>query len=144
MNRSIAHFEEHDIFHANHHGFLGHHSTATALIHLYDLWLEASENKELSAALLVDLTAAFDVVDHEILLKKLEAYKFSEDSISWFSSYLSERVQLVQVESKVSDPEVLGDFAVPQGSILGPLVFLMELLIRHPPSYLVWKFLILF
>ena len=120
-----SHFEENNIFHGNHHGFLGHHSTATALIHLYDLWLEASENKELSAALLVDLTAAFDVVDHEILLQKLQAYNFSEDSISWFSSYLSERIQLVQVESKVSNPEVLGGFGVPQGSILGPLVFLI-------------------
>ena len=87
--------------------------------------MEASENKELSAALLLDLTAAFDVVDHGILLKKLQAYQFSEDSVSWFSSYLSERVQLVQVESKVGKPEILGDFGVPQGSILGPLVFLI-------------------
>ena len=119
------HFEENNLFHENHHGFLGHHSTATALIQLYDLWLEASENKELSAALLLDLTAAFDVVDHDILLKKLEAYQFSEDSVSWFASYLSDRVQLVQVESKVSNPEILGKFGVPQGSILGPLIFLI-------------------
>ena len=100
-------------------------SSNTALIHLYDLWLEASESKELSAALLLDLTAAFDVVDHGILLKKLHAYHFAEDSVSWFSSYLSGRVQQVQVESKVGKPEILGDFGVPQGSILGPLVFLI-------------------
>ena len=120
-----GHFEENNLFHENHHGFLGHHSTATALIQLYDLWLEASEDKELSAALLLDLTAAFDVVDHEILLKKLEAYQFSDNSVSWFSSYLSERVQLVQVESKVGLPEDLGRFGVPQGSILGPLIFII-------------------
>ena len=120
-----GHFEENNLFHENHHGFLGHHSTATALIQLYDLWLEASEDKELSAALLLDLTAAFDVVDHEILLKKLEAYHFSDDAVSWFSSYLSDRVQLVQVESKVGLPELLGHFGVPQGSILGPLIFLI-------------------
>ena len=69
-----GHFEEQGLFHPNHHGFLGHHSTATALVQLYDLWLEASEKTELSAALLLDLTAAFDVVDHRILLEKLEAY----------------------------------------------------------------------
>ena len=97
----------------------------SALIKLYDLWLEASEKTALSAALLLDLTSAFDVVDHGIFLKKLEAYNFSQDSVTWFSSYLSNRVQIVQVESKLSDPEVLGDFGVPQGSILGPLAFLI-------------------
>ena len=80
---------------------------------------------ELSAALLLDLSAAFDVVDHPILLQKLQAYNFSDDAVSWFASYLSSRVQVVQVESSQSDPELLGDFGVPQGSILGSLIFLI-------------------
>ena len=101
------------------------HSNARALIQLYYMWLSASENKELSAALLLDLSAAFDIVDHEILLNKLKAYNFSEDSVQWFKSYLEERVQVIQVETKFSDPEVLGNYAVPQGSILGPLIFLI-------------------
>ena len=120
-----GHFEEQGLFHPNHHGFLGQHSTATALVQLYDLWLEASEKTELSAALLLDLTAAFDVVDHSILLEKLEAYNFSNETVSWFASYLTNRVQVVQVESKQSDAKILGDFVVPQGSILGPLIFLI-------------------
>ena len=66
------HFKDNKLFHGNHHGFLGHHSTATALIQLFDLWLTAAENKELSAALLLDLSAAFDIVDHRILLQKLQ------------------------------------------------------------------------
>ena len=119
------HFEENELFHANNHVFLKNHSTATALMQLYDLWLEASERTELSAALLLDLTAAFDVVDHNIFKQKLQAYNFSKESVSWFASYLSERVQLVQVESKLSKSEVIGDFGVPQGSILGPLIFLI-------------------
>ena len=85
------HFEGEDLFHQNHHGFLGHHSTATALIQLYDLWVQAADRTELSAALLLDLTAAFDVVDHSILLRKLDAYTFSEESVLCFSSYLSGR-----------------------------------------------------
>ena len=99
-----SHFVQHRLFHGNHHGFFGNHSTSSALIQLYDMWLSAAENKELSAALLLDLSAAFDIVDHEILLKKLKSYNFSEDTIQWFRSYLEERVQIVQVETKFSDP----------------------------------------
>ena len=119
------HFVQHGLFHGNHHGFLGNHSTASALIQLYDMWLSASENKELSAALLLDLSAAFDIVDHDIFLKKLKSYNFSENSILWFKSYLEDRIQVVQVETKFSDPEPLEEHAVPQGSILGPLIFLI-------------------
>ena len=110
------HFTTQGLFHGNHHGFLRNHSTASALIQLYDMWLSSAENKELSAALLLDLSAAFDIVDHDIFLKKLKAYNFSENSILWFKSYLEERIQVVQVETKYSDPEQLGEFAVPQGS----------------------------
>ena len=85
------HFVQEDLFHANHHGFLGNHSTATALIQLYDMWLSASEDTELSAALLLDLSAAFDIVDHKILLNKLRSYNFSESSVLWFESYLKDR-----------------------------------------------------
>ena len=99
--------------------------TAIALIQLYDMWLSAAEDKELSAALLLDLSAAFDIVDHDIFLKKLQAYNFSENTILWFKSYLEDRIQVVQVETKYSDPEQLGEYAVPQGSILGPLIFLI-------------------
>ena len=119
------HFVKNGLFHGNHHGFLGNHSTATALIQLYDMWLSAAENKELSAALLLDLSAAFDIVDHKIFLKKLKKYNFSEDTICWFKSYLENRIQIVQVETKFSDPDLLDDHAVPQGSILGPLIFLI-------------------
>ena len=119
------HFVEHQLFHPNHHGFLGHHSTATALIQLYDMWLSAAEDTELSAALLLDLSAAFDIVDHEILLNKLRSYNFSEDSVQWFESYLKDRQQVIQVESKFSDPEALGEHGVPQGSVLGPLIFII-------------------
>ena len=119
------HFLSHDLFHENHHGFLRNRSTATALLQLYDLWLTAAENRELTASLLLDLSAAFDTVDHGIFLRKLAIYKFSEGSIAWFKSYLEDRTQIVQVQSKFSDPQVLDSYGVPQGSILGPLIFLI-------------------
>ena len=75
--------------------------------------------------MLLDLTAAFDVVDHSILLQKLAAYNFSAESVSWFASYLLDRQQVVQVESKFSDSVILKDYGVPQGRVLGPLIFLI-------------------
>ena len=121
----VEHFTENKLFHDNHHGSLSGHSTATALIQLVDMWIEASENTELSAALLLDQSAAYDLVDHQLLLQKLEVYNFDENSVQWFKSYLSERSQIVQVESKLSKPCKLEDHAVPQGSILGGLIFII-------------------
>ena len=74
---------------------------------------------------ILDLSAAFDIVDHEILIRKLRIYKFSEKSIAFFQSYLENREQIVQVASKLSKSQKIGSQGVPQGSILGPLIFLI-------------------
>ena len=121
----VDHFTENDLFHGNHHGSLSGHSTATALIQVVDMWLEAAEKKQLSATLLLDQSAAYDLVDHQILLDKLRVYNFDESAISWFYSYLSNRTQIVQVESKQSKPCYLEEHAVPQGSILRGLIFII-------------------
>ena len=89
------------------------------------MWLDAAENTELSAALLLDQSAAYDLVDHFIFLQKLKVYKFHADTIEWFQSYLSQRSQLVQVESKQSQSINLADHGAPQGSILGGLIFII-------------------
>ena len=116
-------FNLHGLCSANHHGFQAQHNTTTALLQLYDLWVNSAENTELTAALFLDLSAAFDIVDHQILIKKLRAYRFSERTIKFFESYLDDREQIVQVASKLSEPKLIGDQGVPQGSILGPLIF---------------------
>ena len=105
----MEHFTSNNLFHSNHHGFVPKHNTVTALAQLYDVWLEASENKEMTAALLLDLSAAFDLIPHSILLKKMKVYNFDEGTISFFKSYLGERKQVVQIESKKSDPLEIGD-----------------------------------
>ena len=69
----------------------------TPLLQLYDIFIRGAEKKELTAALLLDLSAAFDVVDHRLLLQKLELYNFSSNTVSWFKSYLADRKQLVTV-----------------------------------------------
>ena len=63
---------------------LWHPNQPTAITQLYDIFIRGAENKELTAALLLDLSAAFDVVDPQILLQKMEQYNFSQNSISWF------------------------------------------------------------
>ena len=76
--------------------------TATGPFQLVVIWIEASENTELSAALPLDQSAAYDLVDHILLLEKLRIYNFEEDNIQWFQSYLCGRSQVVQEESKLN------------------------------------------
>ena len=121
----LQHFQSNQLFHSSHHGFLPHRNTTTALLQIYDAWLTAAVQKDITEAILLDLSAAFDIVDHNILIDKLLLYGFSQNSISFFKSYLSSRRQIVQVQSKLSDPEEVGDQVVPQGSILGPILFLI-------------------
>ena len=74
--------------------------------------------------ILIDLQKAFDTIDHKVLLDKLVYMGFSDYAISWFTSYLSNRSFIVNVENDYSDPGDL-NCGVPQGSILGPLLFLL-------------------
>ena len=71
----FQHFQENDLWHPNHHGFKSNHSTTTAITQLYDCWLQAAEYKDFSAALLLCLSAAFDVVP--LLLKQEFTTKFA-------------------------------------------------------------------
>ena len=73
---------------------------------------------------LVDYRKAFDMIDHTLLLKKLEMYGISRDSLQWFTSYLKERRQLVKLGDKQSSVTIVRH-GIPQGSILGPLLFIV-------------------
>ena len=107
FSQIIQYFEENDLIHPSHHGFRQKHSTSTALLQMFDVWVEAFENGDISAVIMLDMSAAFDLVDHNILVQKLSIYGFEDNTLQWFSSYLSQRTQQVYV-----------DIGVPQGSIL--------------------------
>ena len=101
------------------------HSTESALLNIQDdLFLNMSEGST-TALTLLDLSAAFDTIDHSILFYRLhECYGINGLALSWFESYLSDRTQSVKVGSVLSHPMDL-KFGVPQGSVLGPLLFSM-------------------
>ena len=123
-NQLYDYLSSNHLIHPNHHGFLQHHSTTTALHQIVDTWLQAADRGKLSATLLLDLKAGFDVIEHSILISKLKEYGLSEVTISWFENYLENRSQCVQIESSISELKHV-PWGVPQGSILGPLLFII-------------------
>ena len=110
------------LFLTNHHGFKATQSTSTEMIQMMDSWIRGVDTGQLTGACLLDMSSAFDVVNHGLLLEKLAYYGFSEQIIMWIKSYLSGRRQCVSIGgclSKFLDV----DSGVPQGSILGPLLY---------------------
>ena len=106
-------------------GFRNGHSTDTAVSFVSDFILEEVAKKNYVGAVLVDLKKAFDTVDHLILLKKLYCYGIRDVSFDWFRSYLSCREQCSMVGDVRSSFMDEGQYGVPQGSVLGPFLFLL-------------------
>ena len=98
------------------------HSAETALLKLMNGVFHALDNGDISLLTLLD---AFDTIDHNILLQRLEhLYGISGTPLNWFRSYLSNRTQTVIINNKLSQPSML-NFGVPQGSVLGPILFIL-------------------
>ena len=105
-------------------GFRPKYSTLAALIQMCDAWYENMDNGELNGVVFIDIRKAFDSINHNILLRKMkEQFGISNIELKLFESYLSDREQVSFVNGAMSAPKriVCG---VPQGSILGPLLFL--------------------
>ena len=123
-NRLANYLSKHDILCNNQFGFRKNHSTSLALIDLYEKISLALDRNEHAIGVFLDLSKAFDTVDHNILLDKLEHYGIRGVALDWISNYLSHRLQFVQFNDHCSSPQTIR-CGVPQGSILGPLFFLL-------------------
>ena len=117
------------------------HSTETVLIKVQNDILSALDAGSSAILLMLDLSAAFDTIDHDILLSRLcNVYGITGDALDWFRSYLSGRIQRVVIEDSVSVDQEL-DFGVPQGSVLGPRIYCMytkpvsDIIQRHGLSH---------
>ena len=104
--------------------FRKHHSTETCCLAMLDKMYKKIDKGCLGGVVLLDLKKAFDTVDHAVLLRKLSSIGVSDESLRWFASYLQGRKQSTKVEGVCSDVHDICH-GVPQGSILGPLMFLI-------------------
>jgi len=101
------------------------HSTETALIKVTSDILRILDNGDLATLALLDLSAAFDTVDHDVLLRRLRvSYGLTGVALQWFTSYLLGRTQHIRYAGRCSD-ESLVKYGVPQGSVLGPILFIL-------------------
>ena len=117
-------FEFHNCIYKNQFGFRTNHSTFHALVSITEDIRQALDNNSFACGIFIDLQNAFDTVDHNILLKKLEQYGVRGLANDWFHSYLLNRKQYVSINGFDSNMHNM-KFGVPQGSVLGPLLFLI-------------------
>ena len=118
----LLHLNSYNLLHPSQSGFRKKHSCQTVLTSLVEQWLTNINNNEFNGAVFVDFKKAFDVIDHVLLLWKLSFYGMSDTALKLFQSYLTNKQQCVTVGTKTSPLSTL-KFGVPQGSVLGPILF---------------------
>ena len=120
------------------------HSTETALLKVVNDLLSAWDDGKFLVLVLLDLSAAFDTVDHDMLLHRLHhVFGIQDKAMSWFKSYLTNIFQMVSIQDTISDPVELCCH-VPQGSVLGPILFILytqslsHVILNHPVSHMLY------
>ena len=120
----VKYLEENGLLHERIHGYRKYHGCTSSIIEVYEEALDAQERQELCSLNLYDQSAAFDLLDHELLLRKMSILGFDEDALGWYKEFLSGRKQYVHLEGADSELADVGTGA-PQGSTNGPIVWLI-------------------
>ena len=119
----ILYLEKNQLLSPFQHAYRKYHSTVTCLFELLNNIYEKLDNKKMVAIVSLDLSKAFDSINHKLLLQKLENLNINVDSINYIKSYLNHRTQVTKFSNLISEENKIKS-GVPQGSILGPLLFL--------------------
>jgi len=128
------HLHTNSLFNSHQSAYMTHHSTETVLLSIHDHLVQAISHQNITGLCLLDLSAAFDTIDHSILLERLSHwFGFRDTVLAWIASYLCSRTFSVSTNGSVSDASPVL-YGVPQGSVLGPLLFLLY---TTPLSHLV-------
>ena len=114
----------HQLLSSSQYDFRQAHSTEHAILDMVESIRTNMDKRLFSCGVFIDLKKTFDTVDHKKLLDKLNYYGFRGIVNQWFSSYLTCRTQTTEINSHISDKEVVS-CGVPQGSVVGPLLFLL-------------------
>ena len=123
-NKMSKYLEEHKILTDLQGGFRRGHSTVATIADLTDEIFDGINKGNFTASVFIDLRKAFDTVNHTILSSKLEMYGIRDTNRDWCTNYLTGRKQKTSVNNKLSDERII-ECGVPQGSVLGPLFFIM-------------------
>ena len=122
--RTYSFLQEQGLLYNSQYGFRSSHSCENAITELIGCIIKAQKLGKYTAALFLDLSKAFDTLEHTVLLKKLEIYEIRGPLLDWYGSYLNQRPLMAKCNNTLSDKYVI-NYGTPQGSCLGPLLFII-------------------
>ena len=123
-NRMVDYLEKNNLLTESQHGYRPGKSTESASVHFFQYIYTCLDNGEYVAAVLFDFSSAFDCLSHELLYYKLLSFGFEKNELKFVMDYLSNREVKVNINGISSKPHTI-NLGVPQGSVLGPLIFLL-------------------